>query len=195
MTSEQFVLFFSFFFLFVCPLQVTYRVVQVTEDQLEAAGDGGAAVSVVSTAAFAGAQQAVAQVVRMWMGRWGSSDLFFYSDNQPFLLFFCMCVHVRLYTCFFSLFCMFLIRLLSRTLSVTEGVRQVRRSGVRHVSPTSRLLRSATVQRRQFQCRQPLMRLLHQQQVRSQNPQLRLSVTPEFVSVHNSPVMQNQTRL
>ncbi|MCJ8749717.1 hypothetical protein PDJAM_G00179510 [Pangasius djambal] len=43
--------------------QVTYRVVQVTEDQLETAGDGGAAVSVVSTAAFAGAQQAVAQAV------------------------------------------------------------------------------------------------------------------------------------
>ncbi|XP_065144072.1 upstream stimulatory factor 2 isoform X3 [Paramisgurnus dabryanus] len=43
--------------------QVTYRVVQVTEDHLEAAGDGGAAVSVVSTAAFAGAQQAVAQAV------------------------------------------------------------------------------------------------------------------------------------
>ncbi len=41
---------------------MTYRVVQVTEDHLEAAGDGGAAVSVVSTAAFAGAQQAVAQV-------------------------------------------------------------------------------------------------------------------------------------
>ncbi|XP_058261124.1 LOW QUALITY PROTEIN: upstream stimulatory factor 2 [Hemibagrus wyckioides] len=43
--------------------QVTYRVVQVTEDHLETAGDGGAAVSVVSTAAFAGAQQAVAQAV------------------------------------------------------------------------------------------------------------------------------------
>ncbi|XP_041932540.1 upstream stimulatory factor 2 isoform X7 [Alosa alosa] len=43
--------------------QVTYRVVQVTEDQLEAVGDGGTAVSVVSTAAFAGAQQAVAQAV------------------------------------------------------------------------------------------------------------------------------------
>ncbi|XP_026145877.1 upstream stimulatory factor 2 isoform X2 [Carassius auratus] len=42
--------------------QVTYRVVQVTEDHLDAAGDGGAAVSVVSTA-FAGAQQAVAQAV------------------------------------------------------------------------------------------------------------------------------------
>ncbi|XP_059365291.1 upstream stimulatory factor 2-like isoform X2 [Carassius carassius] len=40
--------------------QVTYRVVQLTEDHLE--GDGGAAVSVVSTA-FAGAQQAVAQAV------------------------------------------------------------------------------------------------------------------------------------
>ncbi|XP_057211091.1 upstream stimulatory factor 2 isoform X6 [Triplophysa rosa] len=43
--------------------QVTYRVVQVTEDHLDATGDGGAAVSVVSTAAFAGAQQAVAQAV------------------------------------------------------------------------------------------------------------------------------------
>lgn len=43
--------------------QVTYRVVQVTGDQLEAVGDAGAAVSVVSTAAFAGAQQAVAQAV------------------------------------------------------------------------------------------------------------------------------------
>lgn len=43
-------------------LQVTYRVVQVTDDQLEAAADGTGAVSVVSTAAFAGAPQAVAQV-------------------------------------------------------------------------------------------------------------------------------------
>uniref|UniRef100_A0AAY4CZ96 Upstream stimulatory factor 2 n=1 Tax=Denticeps clupeoides TaxID=299321 RepID=A0AAY4CZ96_9TELE len=42
--------------------QVTYRVVQVMEDQLEAAGDSGAAVSVVSAATFAGTQQAVAQV-------------------------------------------------------------------------------------------------------------------------------------
>lgn len=42
--------------------QVTYRVVQVTDDQLEAA-DGSGAVSVVSTAAFAGAPQAVAQAV------------------------------------------------------------------------------------------------------------------------------------
>lgn len=42
--------------------QVTYRVVQVTDDQLEAAAaDGSGAVSVVS-AAFAGAPQAVAQV-------------------------------------------------------------------------------------------------------------------------------------
>jgi len=37
-------------------------VVQVTEDHLEGAADGGAAVSVVSTAAFTGTQQAVAQV-------------------------------------------------------------------------------------------------------------------------------------
>lgn len=43
--------------------QVTYRVVQVTDDQLEAAADGSGAVSVVSTAAFTGAQQAVAQAV------------------------------------------------------------------------------------------------------------------------------------
>uniref|UniRef100_A0A672GUJ7 Upstream stimulatory factor 2-like n=1 Tax=Salarias fasciatus TaxID=181472 RepID=A0A672GUJ7_SALFA len=41
--------------------QVTYRVVQVTDDHLEA--DGARAVSVVSTAAFAGAPQAVAQAV------------------------------------------------------------------------------------------------------------------------------------
>ncbi|XP_031730710.1 upstream stimulatory factor 2 isoform X1 [Anarrhichthys ocellatus] len=45
--------------------QVTYRVVQVTDEQLEAAAaaDGTGAVSVVSTAAFAGAPQAVAQAV------------------------------------------------------------------------------------------------------------------------------------
>lgn len=42
---------------------MTYRVVQVTEDHLDGTGDGGAAVSVVSTAAFAGAPQAVAQVL------------------------------------------------------------------------------------------------------------------------------------
>lgn len=42
--------------------QVTYRVVQVTDDQLEGA-DGAGAVSVVSTTAFAGAPQAVAQAV------------------------------------------------------------------------------------------------------------------------------------
>lgn len=41
---------------------MTYRVVQVTDDQLEATADGTGAVSVVSTAAFAGAPQAVAQV-------------------------------------------------------------------------------------------------------------------------------------
>ncbi|XP_031151616.1 upstream stimulatory factor 2 isoform X2 [Sander lucioperca] len=43
--------------------QVTYRVVQVTDDQLEATADGTGAVSVVSAAAFAGASQAVAQAV------------------------------------------------------------------------------------------------------------------------------------
>lgn len=37
-------------------------MVQVTDEQLEATADGGGAVSVVSTAAFAGATQAVAQV-------------------------------------------------------------------------------------------------------------------------------------
>lgn len=41
---------------------MTYRVVQVTDEQLEASADGSGAVSVVSTAAFAGATQAVAQV-------------------------------------------------------------------------------------------------------------------------------------
>lgn len=43
-------------------LQVTYRVVQVTDQPLEGRDDGGGAVSVVSTAAFSGAPQAVAQV-------------------------------------------------------------------------------------------------------------------------------------
>ncbi|XP_063755275.1 upstream stimulatory factor 2 isoform X6 [Eleginops maclovinus] len=43
--------------------QVTYRVVQVTDDHLEATADGSGAVSVVSAAAFAGAPQAVAQAV------------------------------------------------------------------------------------------------------------------------------------
>lgn len=55
---------------------MTYRVVQVTEDQLETAGDGGAAVSVVSTAAFAGAPQAVAQVATGW-GDGGHTILLF----------------------------------------------------------------------------------------------------------------------
>lgn len=40
-------------------------MVQVTEDQIEATADGTGAVSVVSTAAFAGAPQAVAQVSRL----------------------------------------------------------------------------------------------------------------------------------
>ncbi|KAM4703273.1 upstream stimulatory factor 2 isoform 4-T4 [Rhinophrynus dorsalis] len=43
--------------------QVTYRVVQVTDGQLDGQGDATGAVSVVSTAAFSGAQQAVAQAV------------------------------------------------------------------------------------------------------------------------------------
>ncbi|CAL8292336.1 unnamed protein product [Merluccius merluccius] len=43
--------------------QVTYRVVQVTDEHIEAATDGAGAVSVVSAAAFAGAPQAVAQAV------------------------------------------------------------------------------------------------------------------------------------
>lgn len=51
-----------YFTYFTLLLQVTYRVVQVTDDQLEATADGTGAVSVVSAAAFAGAPQAVAQV-------------------------------------------------------------------------------------------------------------------------------------
>uniref|UniRef100_A0A4W5LA70 Upstream transcription factor 2, c-fos interacting n=1 Tax=Hucho hucho TaxID=62062 RepID=A0A4W5LA70_9TELE len=43
--------------------QVTYRVVQVTDQQLEGRDDGGGPVSMVSTAAFPGAPQAVAQAV------------------------------------------------------------------------------------------------------------------------------------
>lgn len=41
---------------------MTYRVVQVTDGQLDGQGDTAGAVSVVSTAAFAGGQQAVTQV-------------------------------------------------------------------------------------------------------------------------------------
>ncbi|XP_038238525.1 upstream stimulatory factor 2 [Dermochelys coriacea] len=43
--------------------QVTYRVVQVTDSQLDGQTDATGAVSVVSTAAFTGGQQAVAQAV------------------------------------------------------------------------------------------------------------------------------------
>lgn len=43
--------------------QVTYRVVQVSDQHIEGRDDGGGAVSVVSTAAFTGAPQAVAQAV------------------------------------------------------------------------------------------------------------------------------------
>ncbi|XP_062996830.1 upstream stimulatory factor 2 isoform X2 [Elgaria multicarinata webbii] len=43
--------------------QVTYRVVQVTDSQLDGQTDATGAVSVVSTAAFASGQQAVAQAV------------------------------------------------------------------------------------------------------------------------------------
>lgn len=42
---------------------MTYRVVQVTDQHTEGRDEGGGAVSVVSTAAFAGAPQAVAQAV------------------------------------------------------------------------------------------------------------------------------------
>ena len=41
---------------------MTYRVVQVTDGQLDGQGNTAGAVSVVSTAAFAGGQQAVTQV-------------------------------------------------------------------------------------------------------------------------------------
>ncbi|RVE63014.1 hypothetical protein OJAV_G00162830 [Oryzias javanicus] len=43
--------------------QVTYRVVQVSDQHLDGREDAGGAVSVVSTAAFTGAPQAVAQAV------------------------------------------------------------------------------------------------------------------------------------
>ncbi|XP_017918863.1 PREDICTED: upstream stimulatory factor 2 isoform X2 [Capra hircus] len=43
--------------------QVTYRVVQVTDGQLDGQGDTAGAVSVVSAAAFTGGQQAVTQAV------------------------------------------------------------------------------------------------------------------------------------
>ncbi|XP_054619088.1 upstream stimulatory factor 2 isoform X2 [Dunckerocampus dactyliophorus] len=43
--------------------QVTYRVVQLADDSIDSSGDGTGAVSVVSTAAFPGAPQAVTQAV------------------------------------------------------------------------------------------------------------------------------------
>ncbi|XP_059899183.1 upstream stimulatory factor 2 isoform X1 [Gadus macrocephalus] len=43
--------------------QVTYRVVQVSDEQIETTTDGSGSVSVVSAAAFAGGPQAVAQAV------------------------------------------------------------------------------------------------------------------------------------
>lgn len=43
---------------------MTYRVVQVTDQHVDGRDDGGGAVSVVSTAAFTGAPQAVAQVAK-----------------------------------------------------------------------------------------------------------------------------------
>ncbi|XP_078392520.1 upstream stimulatory factor 2-like, partial [Cetorhinus maximus] len=43
--------------------QVTYRVVQVSDNQLDGQSDGSGAVSVVSSTAFTGGQQAVAQAV------------------------------------------------------------------------------------------------------------------------------------
>uniref|UniRef100_A0A3Q3J9B8 BHLH domain-containing protein n=1 Tax=Monopterus albus TaxID=43700 RepID=A0A3Q3J9B8_MONAL len=43
--------------------QVTYRVVQVTDQQLEGRDDGAGAMSVVSTTGFTGASQAVTQTV------------------------------------------------------------------------------------------------------------------------------------
>ncbi|XP_067874499.1 upstream stimulatory factor 2-like, partial [Heterodontus francisci] len=43
--------------------QVTYRVVQVSDSHLDGQSDGSGAVSVVSSTAFTGGQQAVAQAV------------------------------------------------------------------------------------------------------------------------------------
>lgn len=80
--------------LFVLRHQVTYRVVQVTDDQLEASADGSGAVSVVSTAAFAGTPQAVAQVSKQergtaadvlvrWRRRGNETDFKTNSCNLP----------------------------------------------------------------------------------------------------------------
>lgn len=79
---------------FVLRHQVTYRVVQVTDDQLEASADGSGAVSVVSTAAFAGTPQAVAQVSKLdrgtaagvsgrWWWRGNEADFKTNSCNPP----------------------------------------------------------------------------------------------------------------
>lgn len=130
---------------------MTYRVVQVTEDHLDAAGDGGAAVSVVSTAAFAGAQQAVAQVwVRLEGNMEKKKQCVQKVSNLP--------AHI-LY------FYIYLYRLSSRTLLVMEAVQQGKQWGERHASPTSQQQQSVTVQLQPSQCRPRLIQPSHRLEV------------------------------
>lgn len=74
--EKQLVALFVFFlfslFTQICfsSVQVTYRVVQVTDQHLDGRDDAGGAVSVVSTAAFTGAPQAVAQVSKFYTFDW-----------------------------------------------------------------------------------------------------------------------------
>lgn len=135
---------------------MTYRVVQVTDDQLEATADGTGAVSVVSAAAFAGAPQAVAQVSKHTAAvrTWSSSPLLSYLVDP----------HVRDST--FS-------RLLSRTLSAMGAVLAGRLWAERHVSPISPRPPSAMEQ--PCRCRPPPTQRSHRQEVRKR-PRPRSSV-------------------
>lgn len=155
-------IFFIYVNSLVCP-QVTYRVVQVTDDQLEATADATGAVSVVSTAAFAGAPQAVAQVskhtVRLQQVLGCNTQ-----KNIHSLPIFCesavvLLVDRLLPDATFS-------RLLSRTLSAMGAVLAARLWEERHVSLISLPPPSAMEQPRPCRCRPPPNQRSHRQEVR-----------------------------
>lgn len=156
----------------LCP-QVTYRVVQVTDDQLEATADGTGAVSVVSTAAFAGASQAVAQVSsHTWTVRLEFTSLLKTKQERRGIsyTYTWKCVNKHLPTIFvmIGLFLTFwpFARLSFRTPSVTGAVLAGRRWAERHVLLTFPPPQSAMEQPRPCRCRPPPTQRSHRQEVR-----------------------------
>lgn len=147
----------------VCP-QVTYRVVQVTDDQLEATADATGAVSVVSTAAFAGAPQAVAQVskhtvrLQQVLGCNNLEQLWQCERRKTYTA---LLVGRLVPDATFS-------RLLSRTLSAMGAVLAARLWEERHVSLISLPPPSAMEQPRPCRCRPPPNQRSHRQEVRKQ---------------------------